>query len=81
MPTYRKKPHLVEARQVTLGNLESIEAWCNGVIKGTSLPRSERVIEVLGKRAEIGDWVVKEANGVPNVYTDEAFRLMHEVGL
>jgi len=27
-----------------------------------------------------GDWIVKEANGTFNVYTDEAFRLMHKVG-
>lgn len=27
----------------------------------------------------VGDWIVKEANGAFNVYTDEAFRLMHEV--
>lgn len=28
-----------------------------------------------------GDWLVKEANGAFNVYTDEAFRLMHEVSV
>lgn len=83
MPVFRKKPYQVEGRQVTIGNLESIEVWCNGAIKGTRLPRSERVIEVnhqgIEQRAEIGEWIVKEPNGVFNVYTDEAFRLLHEV--
>jgi len=83
MPIYRKKPSLVEARQVTVGNLESVEAWCGGSMRGILLPRSQRIIEVnnqgIEQRAEVGDWVVKEANGTLNVYTDEAFRLMHEV--
>lgn len=80
MPIYRKKPALIEARQVTAGNLESIAAWSNGSIKGTALPRAERTVEVVEQRAEPGDWIVKEANGTFNVYTDEEFRLMHEVG-
>jgi len=83
MSIYRKKPSLVEARQVTGGNLESVEAWCDGSIHGLLLPRSQRIIEVnnygIEQRAEIGDWIVKEANGAFNVYTDEEFRLMHEV--
>lgn len=82
MPVYRKKAYQVEARQVTVGNLESIEAWSNGAIKGTKLPRDQRIIEIqnagIEQRAEVGDWIVKEANGVFNVYTDEAFNLLHE---
>lgn len=79
MPIYRKKPQLVEAHQVTVGNLESVEAWSEGSIRGKCLPRLEREIKIGEQRAEIGDWIVKEANGTFNVYTDEAFRLMHEV--
>lgn len=79
MPIYRKKPSLVEARQVVEGNLESVGAWCDGAILGLLLPRSQRVIEIGDQEAGTGDWIVKEANGAFSVYTDEAFRLLHEV--
>jgi hypothetical protein len=64
---YRKKPIVVEAKQLTPDNLEEIETWCCSPIKGTSLPRERRVIDIQTRegemRASIGDWIIKGING------------------
>jgi len=64
---FRKKPVVIEARQITENNLEEIEAWCGGSIKGDSLPRNLRLIVIPtregGRRALIGDWVIKGVAG------------------
>lgn len=46
MPTYKKKPIQIEAEQLTPQNIEVLEDWCGGQIKGTSLPVNERVIDI-----------------------------------
>lgn len=76
MPIYRKRPSLVEARQVTAHNLEYLAAW---VGKAGDHEKGASYFWVADTQACVGDWIVKEANGAFNVYTDEAFRLMHEV--
>jgi len=76
MPIYRKKPALIEARQVTADNFEYLAKW---VGPSASYADEERYLWVADTQAFAGDWIVKEANGTFNVYTDEAFRLMHEV--
>jgi hypothetical protein len=61
---YVNKPFEVEARELTEDNLEEIELWCGGSIKGTKLPRKDRIIELwdhtldMENRASIGDFVV-----------------------
>ena len=42
MNKYRKKPIVIEAAQLTTSNLDVIETWCKGSIKGTSLSINER---------------------------------------
>ncbi len=62
MAKYRRKPIVIDAEQLTEGNLENLENWCGGSIKGTRLHRSERVIDVqtlAGEvRVNIGDWII-----------------------
>lgn len=64
---YRKKPVVVEARQITLSTLEDVAAWCKGSIKGIKLPRELQVIEIYTlegeMRADIGDFVIKGVEG------------------
>ena len=64
---FRKKPVVIEAQQLTAVNLEFVEAWCKGSIKGTVLPREERVIDIFTlegeMRADIGDWIIKGIAG------------------
>lgn len=67
MNKYRKIPVVIEAVQITPDNLESVEAWCRGSIKGTKLPREERCIDIQTlegeMRADMGDWVIKGVAG------------------
>jgi hypothetical protein len=63
---YTQKNTNVEARQVTADNLEEIELWCMGSIKGIMLPRDERVIDIWCKdvdsdfRAQVGDYILHD---------------------
>ena len=74
---FKKKPVVIEAKQLTISNLESLEQWCKGSIKGRALPPEERVIDIWTlegeMRAEIGDWIIKGVLGEfypckPNVF-------------
>lgn len=64
---FRKKPVVIEARQLTVENIESVEAWCKGSIKGTALPREQQVIDIWTlegeMRADMGDWIIKGIKG------------------
>ena len=64
---YRKRPVVVEARRLTLDNLEELEAWCGGAIKGLKLPVEERCIDIQTlegeMRADMGDWIIKGVKG------------------
>lgn len=64
---YRKKPVVIEAQQLTVDSLETVEAWCGGAIKGTSLPREEQVVDIQTlegeMRASMGDFVIKGVKG------------------
>lgn len=77
MPMFRLRLPEVEARQLTVDNLEELEIWSGGQIKGTKLPRAERVIDidtaVATQRANIGDWIVK-GHGWVEVFTPDQFK-------
>jgi hypothetical protein len=79
---FRKKPVVIEARQLTVDNLESVEEWCKGSIKGTALPREERVIDIYTlegeMRADIGDWVIKGIKGEFYPCKPDIFEMTYE---
>ncbi len=60
---FRTRPEVVEAYILTEDNLEVLEKWCGGSIKGILLPRGRRVIDIQTRagecRACIGDWIIK----------------------
>lgn len=64
---FRKKPVVVEANLLTEDNLYTMETWCNGSIKGTKLPKNQRVIHIQTLEGEmeanIGDWIIKGVKG------------------
>lgn len=64
MSKYRKKPIVVEAYKLTVENMDKLEEWCHGSIRGTKLPARERVIKLWTYEgemiAELGDYIVKE---------------------
>lgn len=64
---YRKKPVVIEAKQLTVFNLEELEQWCGGSIKGLRLPAKERVIHIPTlegeMEAKIGDYIIQGVKG------------------
>ena len=64
---FRKKPVVIEARQLTVFSLEELEQWCGGSIKGLRLPAKERVIHIQTlegeMEAQIGDWIIHGVAG------------------
>jgi len=58
---YRKKPVVIEAEQLTLGNMEKIKAWCGGRTWSRPPMRAVTGIEIEtleGVHAAIfGDWI------------------------
>ena len=64
---YRKKSVVIEAERLSVENIERLESWCNGSIKGISLPRHKQVIDIQTlegeMRAYIGDWIIKGIAG------------------
>lgn len=77
---YISKPQVVEAKQLTVDNLEELETWSGGSIKGIKLPKKDQVIEVWDNftgcelRAGIGDYLVFNQDlNQWSVYTDKQF--------
>ena len=64
---YRKKPIIIEAHQLTVDNIESVAAWCNGNIKGLRIPVEDRVIDIETlegeMRADMNDYIIKGIKG------------------
>jgi len=69
----------INAIEVTQDNLYSIAKLVNGIIKGTSLPKSKQIVDFFSKeqtceiRIEIGDFVIKKENGQFQVMNQKEF--------
>lgn len=79
---FRKKPVVIEAQQLTVFNLEELEHWCKGSIKGLRLPANQRVIDIQTlegeMRAQIGDWIIKGVKGEFYPCKPEIFAMTYE---
>lgn len=82
MEKFRKKPVVIEAVQLSVENLEVVEAWCHGSIKGIRLPRLQQVIDIdtlEGEmRAKIGDWIIRGVEGEFYPCKPEIFKKTYE---
>jgi hypothetical protein len=63
MPMYRRKPVVLEARQLTPGNMEEIAGWSSSVI----IPADPPVLLIPTLEGPVGahasDWVVQGVKG------------------
>jgi len=79
---FKKKPVVIEAQQLTVFNLEELEQWCKGSIKGLRLPANQRVIDIQTlegeMRAQIGDWIIKGVKGEFYPCKPEIFAMTYE---
>jgi hypothetical protein len=69
---YRKKPVVIEARQLAITdereNLDALAAWCDGAVRFTyrnGEPVPHIIIRTLegDHRADAGDWIIKGVKG------------------
>ena len=60
MPYYRKKPVVIEARQLTPVNYMEIAVWCGGIarINTVEIPTLEGTMT-----ASPGDWIIRGVQG------------------
>lgn len=70
MPLFRKKPVVVEARQLLatdVSEMEALAAWCGGRVRGYSLPIDQRIIQIDTLEGEMeaspGDWIIEGVRG------------------
>ena len=75
MAKFKPKSIPVEAHQLTIDNLDYVEKWCGGQIKGIRLPLIDRIIAIHTEdgeyQAAISDYIVKTENG--DFYTCPAY--------
>lgn len=65
MAKYRKKPVVIEARQLVNGKWRKLEKWCSGSITRDGLAFYGIVIKTLegNMTAVLGDWIIKGVQG------------------
>jgi hypothetical protein len=90
---YRKKPVIIEARQLTVDAAEEIGQWCgatkcnkgsyNSYLWGWALRVEQRTLHIktLGGEmiANMGDWIIQGVNGEFYPCKNEIFELTYEV--
>lgn len=81
MPMFRKRPIMVEARQLTAENAAEVAQWCSGALlthQDYAGAEERRHVLVSQAIAKPGDWVVHR--GVPDfeVIDDAIFRETYE---
>lgn len=63
MGLFRKKPVVVEARQVTVFNIDELEHWCGGTVHNWHVAAKYRVISIPTlegvMEAHVGDWIIR----------------------
>jgi hypothetical protein len=68
MSEYRKKPVVIEARQLDLGNLEDLRVWCGGKVRftyrnGDPVPHIEIGTLEGTMIADLDDWIIQGVKG------------------
>lgn len=82
MSKYRKKPVVIEARQLTFENQDEIKQWCGGhtwsrppmrAITGITIHTLEG-----DHNAEFGDWIIKGIKGEFYPCKSDIFEVTYE---
>lgn len=71
---YRKRPIVIEAKQITLNNVLEVAEWCNGIVGKFAMTISIPTLEG-DMIAQMEDWIIKGTRGEfypckPNVFAD-----------
>ncbi len=83
MPKYRKKPVIIEARQLDVDNEKELQEWCGGhtayaarpdeINIGLIIPTSEGNMV-----ATFGDWIIKGVKGEFYPCKPDIFKMTYE---
>lgn len=82
MGRYRKRPVVIEARQLTPESAEALIKWCGGLpIVGSSLGVNGITIKTLEgpMTARHGDWIIEGVNGEFYPCKDDIFRKSYDL--
>jgi hypothetical protein len=82
MPLYRKKPVVIEARQITAENLDEVAEWSGGraLHKGGAYDDDMLVIETLegSMWGGVGAWIIRGVKGEFYPCQDDIFAETYE---
>jgi hypothetical protein len=67
MPWFRKRPVVVEARELTTNNWDDLKTWINNLGGDAFLGSGDISIGIRtlegNMRADVGDWIIRGVNG------------------
>ncbi len=79
---FRKNPVVIDAHQLKPYNIECLEEWCGGSIKGTALPVEQQCIDIQTlegeMRASMGDYIIKGIKGEFYPCKPDIFEMTYE---
>lgn len=85
MPRFRKKPVVIEARQLLAQDsvhMEDVANWCGGRLRGYALPLDQRIVQIDTLEGEmeasVGDWIIKGVMGEFYPCKPDIFALTYE---
>ncbi len=86
MPTYKRKPAQIEARRLLSDKVEDIAHWCGGgIVQEIDALDSTKTFVGINvptphgpKRAQEGDYVIKDEHGVFYTMKPVAFQMTYE---
>jgi hypothetical protein len=80
---FRKKPVVIEARQLTPETIDDVAQWCGSKVWGWALPKHQQhlVIETLegDHNASMGDWIIQGVKGEFYPCKPDIFEMTYEV--
>jgi hypothetical protein len=82
MPTFRKRPVKIEARELTVDTADQVARWCAGRVEREAKPSDITDVRTIVRiptlegvmTATLGDWVIRGVQGEfypckPNIFT------------
>lgn len=79
---FRKKPVAIEARRMTVFNIDELEHWCGGEVRNWHMSAKYRVISIPTlegvMEARVGDWIIRGVTGEFYPCRDDVFQMTYE---
>lgn len=80
---YKKKPIPIDAKRITVFNLEEIADWCGGKVTKVTADAKYRLIAIKtlegSMEAAVGDWILKGVKGEFYPCRNDIFEETYEI--